>query len=516
MNLQDLLAGVTDARIKGERAIEIAGLAYDSRKVRPGEVFFSTAKDAAQSRANIGDALSRGARALVVKDGVEVDARPAATVVECKHLRLTMGVMASRFFDAPSRRVKLVGVTGTSGKTTTTYLLSSIFEAAGWRSGIIGTIGIFSGGQKLYSGLTTPESIDFEAALATMDNGGVRAAAAEISSIGLEERRVDELNFSACLFTNLARDHLDYHGTVENYFNAKLRLFTELLSKSVDAQAVAVANGDDPFGRRVLQSVRGRKLSFGLDSACDVHPVSYSTGMDGIRAVLSVGGRRLEICSPLMGRINLLNILGASAVSVALGIDGDAVINGVRRCPGAPGRLEAVSGPSNVKVLVDYAHKPDALQAVLDTLRELHPRRLVCVFGCGGDRDRGKRPIMGEIAGRIADLPILTSDNPRTEDPLRIIAEVEDGLKQARLKRIDRSAAGTEQGFVVEPDRREAIALALKVARAGDIVVIAGKGHEDYQLVGGRRLDFDDRKVVRELSGTLGEKGSERSPGTAN
>jgi UDP-N-acetylmuramoyl-L-alanyl-D-glutamate--2,6-diaminopimelate ligase len=515
MNLRDLLANAGDARIRGDATIEMEGLAYDSRKVRPGDLFFSTARDAAQGRANIADALNRGARALVVADEDEVEARSAATVIVSSHPRRLMGVVASRFFDAPSRRIKLIGITGTSGKTTTTYLLASIFAAAGWPHGIIGTIGIFSGGQKLYSGLTTPESIDFEAALATMERSGVRAAAAEISSIGLEERRVDELNFSACLFTNLSRDHLDYHGTVENYFAAKLRLFTELLPKSADPEAVAVVNGDDPFGRRVLQSVRGRKLSFGLDKSCDVHPVSFSTGLNGIRAVLSIDGKRLEICSPLLGRINLLNILGASALSVALGIDGDAVIDGVRRCPGAPGRLEAVTGPADVKVLVDYAHKPDALQAVLDTLRELRPRRLICVFGCGGDRDRGKRPIMGEIAGRVADLPILTSDNPRTEDPLSIIAEVENGLKQTALKRIDRSQAQAAGGYLVEPDRREAIALGLGVARAGDIVVIAGKGHEDYQLVGGRRLDFDDRKVVRELTASV-NKGAERPPGTAN
>jgi len=516
VKLRELITGEGAARVNGDPGVEITGLAYDSRKVRPGDLFFSTARGAAQSRANVADALNRGARALVVREGDEVDARPAVTVVESGHLRPLMGLAASRFFGAPSRHIDLIGVTGTSGKTTTTYLLSSIFEAAGRPSGIIGTIGIFAAGQKLYSGLTTPESIDFEAALAAMERAGVRAVAAEISSIGLEERRVDELNFRACVFTNLARDHLDYHGTVEKYFAAKLRLFTEILPRSSSGDAIAVVHGGDPYGRRVLEAVRGRKLSFGLDPACDVHPVTYSTGLDGIRASVIAGGRSFEIRSPLLGRINLLNILGACAVSAALGIEGDAVVEGVRRCPGAPGRLEAVAGPAGVKVLVDYAHKPDALLAVLETLRELRPRRLLCVFGCGGDRDRGKRPIMGEIAGRIADLPILTSDNPRSEDPLRIVAEVEAGLRATALKRIEPNAAPAAAGYLVEPDRRAAIAMALRIAAAGDIVLIAGKGHEDYQLVAGRRLDFDDRKVVRELTTAVYAMGSERPPGTAN
>ena len=422
-----------------------------------------------------------------------------------------MGLAASRFFNAPSRRMELIGITGTSGKTTTSYLLASILEAAGLSCGIIGTIGTFARGRKLYSGLTTPESLDFEAALAAMEQAGMRAAAAEISSIGLEERRVDELSFRACLFTNLGRDHLDYHLTLENYFAAKLRLFTELLPRSLHREPVAIVRGDDSYGARVLDAVRGQRLSFGLAPSLDVHPTRFETGLEGITATIAAPGRSFEIRSPLLGEINLLNILGASAVSVALGIDSDAVVAGVRRCSGAPGRLEAVTAPPGVRVLVDYAHKPDALGAVLDTLRRLGPRRLICVFGCGGDRDRGKRPIMGAIAGRLADLAILTSDNPRTEPPLAIIAEVEAGLASTALPRITERAACTSSGYVVEPDRRGAIALALRTASAGDIVVIAGKGNEDYQLVGSQRLDFDDRGVVRELVGDPGRDDNLRS-----
>ena len=499
MKLGELIANAEVQLVFGDPEVAVSGLAYDSRQVKAGDLFFSTARDKGQERANLQQALNHGARALVVRRWPDEDARPLATIVETAWPRRLMGLAASRFFNAPSRRLDLVGITGTSGKTTTTYLLASIFEAAGLSCGIIGTIGTFLRGRKLYSGLTTPESLDFESALAAMEQAGVRAAAAEISSIGLEEGRVDRLSFRACIFTNLGRDHLDYHLTVEKYFAAKLRLFTELLLRSAHPEPVAIIRGDDSYGARVLEAVTTRKLSFGMAPTLDVHPTRFETGLEGISATIAAPGRRFEIRSPLLGEINLLNILGASAVSVALGIESDAVVAGVRRCPGAPGRLETVASPAGVRVLVDYAHKPDALSAVLDTLRALRPRRLICVFGCGGDRDRGKRPIMGEIAGRLADLAVLTSDNPRTEPPLAIIAEVEAGLVASALPRIEERAANISPGYVVEPDRRAAIALALRISCPGDIVVIAGKGHEDYQLVGSQRLDFDDRAVVREL-----------------
>jgi len=503
MRLAELILNAEVERVLGAWDVELSGLAYDSRQVKPGDLFFSTARDEAQSRAHLAQALNRGARAVVVRRWLEVGAPLAATVVECARPRRLMAMAASRFFDAPSRRVDLIGVTGTSGKTTITYLLNSIFEAAGLPCGLIGTIGIFAGERQLYRGLTTPEAIDFEAALATMEQLGIRTAAAEISSIGLEEGRADQLSFRACVFTNLGRDHLDYHGAVENYFAAKLRLFTQLLPRSAHPEPVAVVRGDDGYGVRVLAAIRGRKLSFGMGRRLDVYPVTFETGLDGIRATIAAAGQRLEIRSSLLGELNLLNILGASAVSVALGIEAGAVVEGVGRCPGAPGRLEAVPAREGVKVLVDYAHKPDELRAVHDTLRALAPHRLICVFGCGGDRDRGKRPIMGEIAGCLADVAVLTSDNPRTEDPLAIIAEVEAGLAASGLPRAGEAAARSAAGYLVEPDRHRAIALALRLATPGDIVVIAGKGHEDYQLVGSHRLDFDDRQVVRELAGAM-------------
>lgn len=501
MKLGSLLAGLDYEEIKGDAEVEVGGLSYDSRRSAPGDLFFSLARDPQAKRAHIDDALNRGVRAVVVRGGDGGTARAAATIVQSERPRRLMGAAASRFFKAPSERVDVVGITGTSGKTTTTYLLQSIFEAAGRPTGIIGTIGIFIGERKLQSGLTTPESVDLESSLAEMERQGVRMAAAEASSIGIAEGRVDCINFRACLFTNLGRDHLDYHGTIDSYFAAKLRLFTEILPRSRRTDTMTVACGDDPYGRRILDTVAGRKVSFGLAPSRDVYPIDFAADLSGIRATISALGSRIAISSPLLGEPNLLNILGASALSVALGIEPRAVEEGVRRCLGASGRMEPIATRRGINVLVDYAHKPDALEAVLRTVRKLTPGRIICVFGCGGDRDRGKRPLMGAIAARLADIPIVTSDNPRSEQPLAIIAEIEAGLESGGRTRVKAPASG--RGYLVEPDRRAAIKRGLEIASAGDTVVVAGKGHENYQLLGSRVIHFDDREVVREVAAEL-------------
>jgi len=505
VKLAELLASADGYTVHGGCELEIGGLSYDSRRVNAGDLFFSLARDAPQREAHLREALGRGATAVVVErwSGSE---RPTATLIEAGKPRHLMAAIAERFYNAPSERIDLIGITGTSGKTTSTYLLREIFEAAGTPAGIIGTIGVSFGGQQLSSGLTTPESIDFNRWLAEMETSGVRRVAAEISSIGLEEGRAERLSFRAAMFTNLGRDHLDYHGTIENYFNAKLRLFTELLPRSRKFDPIAIVRGDDSWGQRILAATRNHKVSFGLTSACDVYPLTYSAGIEGIRTEVQALDQKIELSSPLLGNINLLNILGAVALSSAFGIEKEAMVEGVSRFSGARGRMEVVPAKPGVTVIVDYAHKPEALAGVLESLRALGPRRLICVFGCGGDRDRGKRPLMGEIAGRLSDLPILTSDNPRSEDPLKIIAQVEAGLVERSLKRIEENAAKSQVGYVVEPDRRSAIAASLRIAEPKDIIVIAGKGHEDYQLVGNRKLKFDDRAVVQELTGTAENK----------
>ena len=497
MKLDELLAGVEVDRVEEDPEVEISGLSHDSRKAAPGCLFFALASDPDRNRANINDALNRGASAVVMKGGGgRRTAHSTATIVECERPRQMMGVAASRFFSAPSERLDVIGVTGTSGKTTVTYLLASIFEAAKRHAGVIGTIGTFIGTREIAHGLTTPESLDIESALAQMIREGVSAAAVEVSSEGLDKGRVEELSFRAAVFTHLGRDHLNYHGTVENYFQAKLRLFNELLPRSRRRDKIAAVRGDDPYGHRILETLHAhaeiRALSYGTDRSFDAYPLSFAADLSGIHATISVLGKRIEFKSPLIGEFHLMNLLAASLVSVALGIEGDAVAEGLAKCSGAPGRMEAVKARDGVTVLVDYAHKPDALEAVLKTVARLCPGRVICVFGCGGDRDRGKRPIMGRLAAELSDLPIVTSDNPRSEEPLAIISEIEAGV---------RPAIGTRaREYKVEPDRRTAIGLALATAKPGDAIVIAGKGHEDYQLVGKRVLHFDDREVVRELA----------------
>jgi UDP-N-acetylmuramoyl-L-alanyl-D-glutamate--2,6-diaminopimelate ligase len=503
VKLADLIAGLEIGRIEGDEDVEISGVSYDSRKAGPGHLFFAMARDPERNRANIEDALNRGARAVVVRSVGGGAARPAVSLLTCGEPRRIMAAVAARFYGRPSDTVDLLGITGTSGKTTTSYLLASILEAAGFPVGIIGTIGIFIRDRRIYSGLTTPESLDFEYALAQMLSQGVRHAAAEVSSIGIAEGRVDQLNFRACVFTNLGRDHLDYHANEEEYFAAKMRLFTQILPRSSRRDPIAVVRGDDPFGRRVLDAVSYRKVSFGMGRTFDTYPQELRADLHGLRGKIVALGKEIEFTSPLVGEFHIYNILAAAALSVALGIEPAAVAEGVRRCPGAPGRMEAIAVRPGVTVLVDYAHKPDALEAVLRAARRLTPGRVICVFGCGGDRDRGKRPIMGAIAALLSDLPILTSDNPRTEDPNAIIAEIEAGLVAEGLTRLDAPPASGARGYVVEPDRRRAIEIALSAARAGDTVIVAGKGHEDYQLVGSRVLSFDDRAVVREIAARL-------------
>jgi len=501
VKLRELIDGLEIVRVQGDFDVEVAGLTYDSRRVSEGDLFFALARNLEQRRQHVNEALSRGAHAVVTETGWGGKVRPAATVVECSEPRLVMASVASRFFRAPSQRLELIGVTGTAGKTTTCFLLRSIFEAAGFSAGIIGTLGAFAGAKRIYEGLTTPEAIDFESQLATMEQLGIRWVAAEISSIGLAQHRADALHFRAAVFTNLGRDHLDFHGTLENYFAAKLKLFTEILPRTSKSDPVVVVRGDDPFGKRILDAVGVRKVSFGFDATCDVRALNFEADRANLRAEVVAFGKKLTVISPLLGEVNLPNVLAAIATSLALGIPHEAVLEGIRRCSGAPGRMEIVPNASNLTIVVDYAHKPNSLEVVLKSLRRLTKGRVLCVFGCGGERDAGKRPIMGEIAGRFADITIITSDNPRGEDPLAIIHQIESGIAQLGLPRLSNPAdiARTQKGYFVEPDRRSAIEHAILNAWAGDVVLIAGKGHETYQLIGNRKLSFDDREVVRQV-----------------
>ena len=500
MLLRELLhtPDVRDERGPVDRQVQ--GLACDSRRVRAGSVFFALPGQRADGHDFVDDAIGRGAAAVVVERPVAVP--PETACVRVSDTRRAMAHAAAVFFDRPSRSLVLVGVTGTNGKTTVTYLLEAIFGAAGRACGVIGTISRRYGGREQAAPLTTPESLDIEELLAEMAGAGVDFVAMEVSSHALDLDRAHGLDFDAAVFTNLSRDHLDYHGDMESYFRSKARLFTECLRDSVKDRPVAIINADDPRGLELARLTRDAGLAVlthGRSSRWDVHPVRLDSDVDGLRGVLACGGQEIEFTSPLMGEINLENILAAAGTAWALGVAPEAIGAGLARLERVPGRLERVPNGLGVTLVVDYAHTPDALDKVIHALRPLTRGRLITVFGCGGDRDAGKRPLMGKIAAGASDAVVVTSDNPRGEEPLAIIRGIEDGVRRGGMRRVgEDSAARARRGYRVEPDRRAAIRLGLSLADPGDVLLVAGKGHEDYQILGERRIHFDDREVLRE------------------
>ncbi len=500
MLLRDLLHTPDIRDQSGPLDRVIKGLACDSRRVREGYVFFALAGQSADGHDYVEEAVRRGAAAVVVERSVPVS--PEAACVRVPDTRQAVAHAAAVFFGRPSRGLVLVGVTGTNGKTTVTYLLDAIFSAAGHPCGVIGTISQRYGRWQRPAPLTTPESIDIEELLSDMAAAGVRFVAMEVSSHALDLRRVHGLDFDGAVFTNLSRDHLDYHRDMETYFASKTRLFTDCLPASVKERPFAVVNADDPRGpelAHLAEEAGLATLTYGRSPERDIHPVAFESGLDGLKGTLACGEQRIEFESALMGDLNLENILAAAGAAWALGLGPEAIAAGLSRLERVPGRLERVPNNLGITLVVDYAHTPDALAKVIRALRALTRERLITVFGCGGDRDPGKRAVMGEIAAAESDCVVLTSDNPRGEDPLAIIRDIEEGVRGRGMKRLgDSGAAAPQAGYRVEPDRRSAIRLGLSMATPGDVLLVAGKGHEDYQIVGKQRLRFDDRQVLRE------------------
>jgi UDP-N-acetylmuramoyl-L-alanyl-D-glutamate--2,6-diaminopimelate ligase len=469
MDIERVIAALAPVDVLGRAPVEIADLAYDARAAGPGSLFFCVPGTRADGHDFAPQAVASGAAALVVERPLELGV-PQLVVPSA---RQAMAIAADEFFGRPTEELEVAGVTGTNGKTTTAFLLYSILAAAGRRPGLLGTIESRVGGERRPAIRTTPEAIDLQRTFREMLDAGDRSAAVEATSHGSELGRLDRVRFGALVFTNLTQDHLDFHGTIERYFEAKRRLFTE-------ARPPAAVNVGDPYGRELAGELRGQGelITFGLADDAELRAKDLELGPRGAR--FEAGGIELE--TRLRGRFNVENILGAVAAARLLDISDEAIARGVRELRGVPGRFEAVDEGQPFAVLVDYAHTPDSLENVLRTARDLARNRVICVFGCGGDRDRGKRPLMGRIASELADAAIVTSDNPRSEDPEAIIAEILEG------------AAGAE----VEPDRREAITRAIAAAGEGDVVVIAGKGHEQGQQFADRTIPFDDREVARE------------------
>lgn len=498
MILRDLLSTSAPVQVQGNLDVEIVHLAYDSRNVQPGTLFFALPGTKSDGLRFVNEAVARGARAVVVPPGSTVPS--SATAIYSTAPRTLLGACADRFYGHPTSRLTMVGVTGTSGKTTTTYLIEAIWQAMGWAPGVVGTINYRYRDRILPAPFTTPEAVELQALLRTMADARVSHVVMEVSSHALAQDRVHGCQWDGALFTNLGRDHLDYHTDLDDYFAAKRRLFTEELARSPKPHRFVAVNADDAWGQKLLTtSPPGKVLTFGLGAGASVSVRNVEKDFHGSRGILRVEKDEVPFSSALIGDPHLYNVMAATTVAHALGIPLDVIAAGIRRCTGVPGRLEAVSVGQPFGVLVDYAHKPDALEKTLRSIRQLTPGRLLTVFGCGGDRDRGKRPLMGEAAGRLSDVVVLTSDNPRTEDPDQILAEAEPGLIQAGIQKVDDATKieALTRGYVVMVDRRAAIQAALAGARPGDVLVIAGKGHEDYQIVGTTKSHFDDREEVR-------------------
>jgi UDP-N-acetylmuramoyl-L-alanyl-D-glutamate--2,6-diaminopimelate ligase len=487
MATADLLAALDDSRVVGALPPTVRGLTADSRRVEAGHCFVAVPGFKQDARRFVPDAVARGA-VLVVTEGEAVPGVAAAQVL-VPSARVALARLADRWFGHPSRHLTVVGITGTNGKTTTSYLVDALLQARGLRTGVIGTIQYRLGDETRPAGQTTPEALELQSMLAQMYDEGIRGVAMEVSSHALALGRVEGLTFDVAVFTNLTQDHLDFHGTLGEYRQAKRRLF-ELLDRSPKPGRTAVVNADDPSGAEMVRGLAVPVLTFGLGQTAQVRAAEWASTIDGIRLVATTPSGEVPLQSPLIGEHNVMNLLGAVGVGLALGLPPPVIGRALGAVGTVAGRFEQVQAGQPFLVIVDYAHTPDALERVLHTARRLTAGRLAVVFGCGGDRDRGKRPIMGEIAARLADRVWVTSDNPRTEPPEAIIDEIVVGVRRG---------GGEARGFAREADRRAAIEAALRWAGPGDTVVIAGKGHETYQIVGTAVLPFDDREVARQV-----------------
>lgn len=489
----ELVSGLDGLEIispPGSTHVGIGGISYDSRQVRPQDLFVAIRGLNFDGHEFAGQAVAAGAVAVLGERVLTLPETIAQAVVSDS--REALGLVSARFYGHPSQRLRLIGVTGTNGKTTTTYLIKSILEASGQRTGLIGTIKSIVGDTEIPSTRTTPEASDLQQLLARMVEAGARAAVMEVSSHAVSLRRIAGACFAAGVFTNITQDHLDYHGTFENYLAAKASFFAGL-----GPDAWAVINVDDPRAADIRARCHCQVITFGLSPEADVWADGIDVGLRGVTytARFSRQGSRplsLPLSLRLTGLFNVYNSLAALACGLALGVDPEEIRRGLESVTGVPGRLELIDVGQPFAVAVDYAHTPDGIENVLRAARHFAERRIIIAFGAGGDRDRGKRPLMGEAAARLADYVIITSDNPRSEDPERICADVAEGVRRAR----DEGGKVAEAEIIV--DRTQAIKRAINLARSGDVVILAGKGHETYQIFRDRTIHFDDREKARE------------------
>ena len=477
---------------------DIGSVHYRAQDVRPGGLFVAIQGHAADGHDFVDEAISRCASAVVVQRPMKKN----SVIIEVSNTRKALGSIAAKYYDNPSEKLTLIGITGTNGKTTITYLVESILLTAGFKAGVIGTINYRYSGKTFPNPVTTPESLDLQRILSEMQNEGITHVVMEVSSHAIDLFRIESCFFDAAVFTNLTRDHLDYHKDMEAYWICKKKLFTELLfSGPKKEKAFAVINCDDKRGKELAGTlIKNRCITTGSYAGCTVYCTDFIPGVEGIKALISTPQGDFEVKSNLVGKHNVENILCAAGAASGFGISPEIIKRGVESVSVIPGRLERINSDSGVSVYVDYAHTPDALKNVLLSLRPMTKGRLISVFGCGGDRDRTKRPLMGEIAATLSDLAVITSDNPRTEDPVEIISQISAGISQNKIHHYETEELTpffNKRGYAVEPDRKKAIYLSIKTAREGDIVLIAGKGHETYQIIGKNTIPFDDRQEAK-------------------
>ncbi len=500
MKLRDLIKGLDHGQIHGQMSIEIEGVAYNSKQVKRNSLFVAMKGQEVDGHDYIEEAIERGARAVILEDeNLRIGGIPTVVV---PNSRKALGTISTAYFGNPSAKITLIGITGTNGKTTTAYLAESILRGAGFKTGVIGTIDYHFEGTVHRATTTTPESYDLQKMLKDMLEEGVSHVIMEVSSHALHQHRIEGCHFDIGVFTNCTPDHLDYHKTMDHYFESKTSLFTHFLRKSLKPHSLSLINLDDPKGRLLWEKLDLPKMSYGLNGERHIYAKDIHASITGLSAMAITPEGNFSFRSPLLGEFNLYNILASVGIGLAVKVDLEEVRGGIEALGGVLGRVESIQNEEGFHIFVDYAHTPDALGRILRTMGDLKGRgRIITVFGCGGDRDRGKRPHMGAIAGRYSDLAVITSDNPRTEDPAAIIREIEEGMRTESTREMDReelSRGFKEKGYVKVLERREGIRLALKLAKAGDVVLVAGKGHEDYQIIGRERFPFDDRYEIKE------------------
>ncbi len=482
MKIKNLLQDVPIVQFHGEKKEEVSGISYSSRSVNAGHLFAALRGEKKDGFHFIPEAISKGARAILSER-----TKPSEfdiNWIQVQEARKSLALCSANFFHHPSRHLKVVGITGTKGKTTITYIIESILKTADFSPGVLGTISYRGPGLSMTAERTTPEAPDLQRLMQNMVEHGATHCVMEVSSHSLELDRVTGIDFDVAVFTNLSGEHLDYHQTMERYFEAKKKLFFLPAEK----KTMAVINTDDVWGKKLIEELHMGAITYGLEAGALVQAEESSLSEKGIEMVVKYPAGKMRISSPLLGRPNLYNILAAVASALILKVPETEIAEGVASLQGIPGRFEKIKNSFGMHLMVDYAHNDDALRQLLETAKELAQKKTIVVFGAGGDRDKSKRSRMGEAAGRLADYSIITSDNPRSEDPLAIIAEIERGMKKT----------GSKQ-YEVIPDRRKAIARALDIGQQGDYILVAGKGHENYQIIEDKVIHFSDAEVILEL-----------------